>query len=99
MNFLRNARLSRKLVSGFVLVAFIAGIVGFIGTSKINTLAHEAEQMFTYNTEPLGTFGLVGIAFQKARVNVRGMILDDSPQRRRPTPKPSQSFTGKSTNS
>ncbi len=81
MNFLRNARLSVKLVSGFVLVALIAGVVGFIGTSKINMLANEAEKMFTYNTEPLGTFGLLAINFQKARVNLRGMVLDDNPQR------------------
>lgn len=81
MNLLKDARLSVKLVSSFVLVAFIAGIVGFIGTSKVNTLANEADEMFTYNTKPLGTFGQVGIAFQKARVNVRGMILDDSTQR------------------
>ena len=81
MKYPRDARLRGKLVASFVLVAFVAGIVGFIGTSKINMLAKEAEEMFTCNTEPLGTFGLVAIGFQKARVNVRGMILDDSPQR------------------
>lgn len=81
MDFLRNARLSVKLVSGFVLMALIAGIVGLIGTSKINMLAHEADKMFTYNTEPLGTFGTLAINFQKARVNLRGMVLDDNPQR------------------
>ncbi|WP_243371036.1 methyl-accepting chemotaxis protein [Geotalea sp. SG265] len=81
MNFIRNAHLKGKLVSSFALVALIAGIAGFIGTSKITMLANEAEEMFIFNTEPLGTFGMVGIAFQKARVNVRGMILDDNPQR------------------
>jgi len=81
MKFFRKAHISVKLVSGFVLVALIAGIVGFIGTSKIHMLAKEAEEMFTHNTEPLEEFAMVAIAFQKGRVNIRGMILDDNPQR------------------
>lgn len=81
MRVIRNLHLSTKLVAGFVLVAVIAGLVGLIGTLKIRVMETAGTEMYDLVTEPLGTMGGVAIAFQKARVNIRGMILDDNPAR------------------
>ena len=81
MRVIRNLHLSTKLVAGFVLVALIAGLVGLIGTIKIRIMETAGTEMYDLVTEPLGTMGGVAIAFQKARVNIRGMILDDNPAR------------------
>lgn len=81
MKWLNDLHLRSKLVAGFVLVALIAGIVGIIGISRIGVMEQAGIDMYEHNTEPLGTFGNIAIAFQKARVNIRGMILDDNPAR------------------
>lgn len=81
MKWFYNLRISTKLLISYVLVALIAGIIGLIGITKINVMKHDATDMYEHNTNPLGTFGEVATAFQKARVNLRGMMLDENPDR------------------
>jgi methyl-accepting chemotaxis protein len=69
------------LISGFVIVAIIAGIIGGIGIYKILQIKEIAAEMYTKDTVPLGTLVQLGINSQKARVNLRGMMLDTDQER------------------
>lgn len=81
MRWLNDMKIVTKLLTSYVLVSIIAGIIGFIGITKIQKMESAGTAMYEINTSPLGTFGEVATAFQKARVNLRGMMLDDNPNR------------------
>lgn len=70
-------KISQKLILGFssmVVLVVVLGGVSWWGVNKINS---EIESMYTYNTAPLPAIGEVGILFQRIRVNVRDLYLDN----------------------
>ena len=70
-------KISLKLILGFssmVVLVVVLGSVSWWGVNKINT---EIEDMYTSNTVPLPSIGEVGILFQRIRVNVRDLYLDN----------------------
>ena len=70
-----------KMLGGYLAVAAITAILGFISTDRLHGLQTAAQDTYTYSTEPLGSMGRVGIIVQRSRVNIRGMLLDDDTER------------------
>jgi methyl-accepting chemotaxis protein len=81
MRWFLNQKISIKLISSYVIVACIAGVIGFLGVSKLRQIDKADKAMYNLDTEPLGDLGTLGFTFQRSRVNLRGMLLD-SDQRR-----------------
>jgi len=74
---LSNLRISTKLVSGFCLVAVIAGIVGWIGVSTTRDALALQKQIYERNLVPIQTLGDISLRFQDLRVAMRDVLLAD----------------------
>lgn len=73
---MKKMKLSVKLIGGFLVVAIIGGLIGFVGITKIRSIEKEAADLYQLNTKPLGDTGRVAIAYQRVRNNLRDMIID-----------------------
>ena len=78
MSWFYNLKISVKLVSSFVLIALIAGVIGVIGVMNITSINDGGTELYEVNTVPLGLIGDVAVAFQRTRVNVRDIVLDEN---------------------
>ncbi len=65
-------KLSVKLVGGFMVVSLIALVVGYIGSTRVQTISRADSLMYEVNTRPLGDMGDVATSFQK----MRGFLKD-----------------------
>ncbi|MBF0496600.1 MAG: MCP four helix bundle domain-containing protein [Deltaproteobacteria bacterium] len=75
MNWFYNLKIRTKLLSGFILVALIAGFIGYIGIGSIHQLDEADKLMYARNTAPLVDIYKVSDDFQRIRVNVRDIIM------------------------
>lgn len=81
MNQFRSFKIGVKMLAGYFAVAAITAVLGFISTLSLHDLLTAAQATYTDSTEPLGSMGRIGIVVQRSRVNIRGMLLDDSVER------------------
>lgn len=70
----KNMKLATKVVSGFIMVAAIAGIIGLVGTIRIKQIADADTMLYERVTKPLGDLADIAINFQQVRVNSRDLI-------------------------
>ncbi len=75
MKWFSNLKLAAKLISGFIIVALIAGVVGLFGIKQMNAIDAKDQELYELATVPLGEMGDISTAFQRMRVNIREMIL------------------------
>ena len=78
MQWFYNMKLKAKLLSGFIFVAVIAGIIGWFGIKKINEIETADTRLYEKVTVPLGEMADISIAFQRIRVNARDIIAASS---------------------
>lgn len=71
-----NLKIATKLLLGFSIVAGIAGIIGVLGIYNIQHVENAGTESYEKSTTPLATMVQLGMDSQKARVNLRGMMLD-----------------------
>lgn len=76
MKWFLDLKIAVKLVSSFVLVALIAGLVGVIGLFNIDRINQEDTQLFVENTMGIKTIGEADIAYQRLRYNTAKIIMD-----------------------
>ena len=74
MSWYYNLKISVKLLSAFIIVAIIAGIIGAVGVSKIGHISEADTKLYEKITMPLGDMADISIAFQRQRVNSRDLI-------------------------
>ncbi|WKY47911.1 methyl-accepting chemotaxis protein [Eubacteriaceae bacterium ES3] len=79
MNWFNNLKIRTKLISSFVIVAALVGLVGTIGIKNINTLNENSDQLYQHITVPIADIGALSTAFQRSRVNIRDMIAESDP--------------------
>ena len=75
MKWFYNMKISAKLLTGFFLVALIAGFMGVFGIVNINTLNKADTELYENMTVPISLMSEITADFQRMRVNVRDMIL------------------------
>jgi len=78
MKWFMNLKIGTKLITGFVIVAIIAGIVGAVGIVNIKHLDDSNTIMYERNTVPLGEAEDISTAFQDIRVKFRSAMLLDT---------------------
>lgn len=79
MKWFYNMRISMKLISCFIVVAIISGVVGVIGISNITKINNNDTILYENMTVPLSEVADMARWFQRSRVNSRDMILYDDP--------------------
>ena len=82
MQWFKNLSVRTKLLSSFVFVAMIAGLVGYIGITNIGTITKEAVIMYERNTVPIGDLAAISTEYERTRVNLRDIIALDSADER-----------------
>jgi methyl-accepting chemotaxis protein len=78
MRWYSNLRISVKLLSAFVVVAIISGIIGTVGVVELRKMDAAGEKMYEKVTVPIGQLQDVSTAFQRIRVNTRDLILAEN---------------------
>ncbi len=74
MRWFFNLKIAAKLISGFILVAVIAGIVGVVGIINLNEISSADKLLYEENTLGLNHAGYAAIYYQRIRFNAVKMI-------------------------
>jgi len=82
MQWFNDLKIGVKITSGFVFVALIAGIIGFIGVKEIKVIDDADTKLYEKMAVPLGQLGDIGVNFQRIRINVREYVEADTAQER-----------------
>ncbi|WP_160689185.1 methyl-accepting chemotaxis protein [Clostridium sp. C2-6-12] len=53
MNYFRNLKIAQKLISAFIVIAILIGVVGFVGIYNMNTVNSNGVSMHDYNFETI----------------------------------------------
>jgi len=80
MTWFYNMKLGRKLMSGFVLVALIAGVIGWMGITKLHQLEQADTKLYEKITIPIGDLADISTSFQRIRINLRDLVEAESAQ-------------------
>ena len=74
MSWYQNLKISVKLLSAFIIVAMIAGVIGYEGVTKLHEIDDADTKLYEKITVPLSDLGDISTAFQRQRVNARDII-------------------------
>jgi methyl-accepting chemotaxis protein len=74
MNWYYNLKISVKLLSAFIIVAVIAGIIGWVGVIKIHTIDDADTKLYEKITVPIGQLASITEDFQRIRINMRDLV-------------------------
>ena len=78
---MKDLKLSVKLIGAFLVVALIAGVVGYIGITKLRTINDSYALILKHDAEPITELAQAMINYQKYRADLRDLFLD-SPEER-----------------
>ncbi len=77
MRWFYNMKISVKLISAFIIVALIAGVVGVIGVISVTKTTNNYTELYTNFGIAVGDIGEVSTLYQRSRVSLRDIILED----------------------
>ncbi len=80
MRAFSNLKIRTKLLTGFVIVALIAGMVGAFGIINLKALDDKDTYLYEKMTVPLGEMIIIAESFQRARGNIRDVFLSSTPE-------------------
>jgi methyl-accepting chemotaxis protein len=80
MKWFNNLKIGTKLLSGFILIALIAGVIGFIGIKQIRLVDERDTFLYEKMTVPMSHLGNVATNFQQIRINLRDIIIANDPE-------------------
>jgi methyl-accepting chemotaxis protein len=75
MNWFKNRTIRTKIVTGFLLVAFVAAAIGAVGIYGITTIAQLDTEMYVKMTDPLGDMVQLTKSFQQIRNLSKDIVL------------------------
>jgi len=78
VKWFRNMKISVKLITGFLIIALIAGAVGIYGIYSLVSIDSSSEELFNLRGNTQGYLGYVLGEFQKQRAFLRDMQIDQS---------------------
>lgn len=82
MKWFYDLKIATKLLSGFILIALIAGAIGWIGITNIRKIDARSAEMYERITIPVSQLGSISTDFQRVRVNLGKVILEKDAQAR-----------------
>jgi len=78
MNWYRNLKISVKLIVGFLIVAFLAGIIGIVGVFSLDDVSDNAQYLYEYATEPIRQVSSALSLYHENRVEIRNLLFLES---------------------
>ncbi len=79
LTWFNNLKMGVKLISSFVLMAVITGVVGIFGITYIRSIDAADTKLYKNMTVPTSQLADMATAFQRIRVNLRDAILAATP--------------------
>ncbi len=76
MKWFNNLKISVKLLSGFILVALLSGVVGVIAILSLTDIDKNDTELYEKCTVPIGQMSDISVAFQFIRVGLRDMVIE-----------------------
>jgi methyl-accepting chemotaxis protein len=83
MNWFKNLKIRTKLLTGFVLVAIIGGIIGYIGITNIKNIDDNSTELYENMTIPISQLVDISTYFQRIRLNTREILLARTEQEKK----------------
>ncbi len=80
MEWFDNLKIRTKLLAGFMIIALISGVVGYIGIMNMKTIKNSDTVLYENITLPISQLGEISTSFQKMRVSLRGLVLASAPE-------------------
>jgi methyl-accepting chemotaxis protein len=80
MKWFYNMKIAKKLITAFIIVAVISGIVGAVGLVSINNIDKNGTILYENLTVPISNMGNLATAFQMVRVSARDIITANTPE-------------------
>ena len=75
---LKNVNIGTKLISSYILIAALTGVVGLFGTIEIRNIDKADTMLYERMTVPLGSVNEMTTYFQRLRVAVRDMLIAET---------------------
>ncbi|HSR35669.1 MAG TPA: MCP four helix bundle domain-containing protein, partial [Desulfurivibrionaceae bacterium] len=82
MQWFYNLQLKAKLITGFLVVAVIAAIIGAVGIYDIREIDAASDKLYEKMTVPLGELADISVSFQRVRINLRDAVGADTAEER-----------------
>ena len=82
MSWFKNMTLRTKLLTGFITVAIIAGVIGAFGIYNLKKIDEADTKLYEKMTVPIGQLANISTDFQRLRVNARDVIAATTPEER-----------------
>ncbi len=76
MSWFYNMKIGTKMITGFVIVALIAGVVGAVGIVNILSINQADTELYSINTVPISELATANEKYQRMRLNMVNMILN-----------------------
>jgi methyl-accepting chemotaxis protein len=77
MSWFKNMKIATKLITTFIIVALLAGIMGALGIYNMNNVDQEYSDMYVDYGISLGDLGSAGIDFNRTRARLATYLLTD----------------------
>jgi methyl-accepting chemotaxis protein len=78
MNWFYNLKIQNKLLGAFLVVAIVAGLIGWIGYSSLDNIDKNANELYQNRMIPVKNLGNANAEFLKVRINlVYGIFLEE----------------------
>jgi len=74
MQWFNNIKIGTKLISGFIMVALIATIIGLVGIIQMKKMDDNGAKMYEKVTVPISDLADISTAFQRVRINLRELV-------------------------
>ncbi|MFD2611374.1 methyl-accepting chemotaxis protein [Paenibacillus gansuensis] len=74
-----NWKIGTKLLSAFVLIALIAGLIGGVGLVNLTKINHRANELYNFNTLQIAELGSWLERYNSSRVAIRDILLSTDP--------------------
>ncbi len=75
MKFLKNMKISRKLITGFLTVSILASIIGIVGIFGMQKISADDSELYEVQTKPMSDMADIIIYFYTIRTNVRDSLI------------------------
>lgn len=80
MKWFINLKIGRKLVLSFILIALICGAMGGYAIYNLKVIEKSDTELYNNMTVPLSEIGEISSDFQEIRVDIRDIILAQTPE-------------------
>jgi methyl-accepting chemotaxis protein len=82
MSWFYNLKIGTKLLSSYIMLSLLAGVIGWVGVTNIRKIADEDRQMYERINVPISELLAISTSFQRIRVNIRDLIYAKTPEER-----------------